>query len=90
MVTFLGHLGSPKSGQKWSGPKVVSADITMANWRRLVPTDLSADLQKMSHIVRCSDVKKYITDQVGLRLCHDQKRPKSDPNGVKPMKYEPR
>ena len=34
------------------------ADITMTNCsRRLVPTDLSADLQKMSHIVRYSDVK---------------------------------
>ena len=32
------------------------AYTTMANClRRLVPTNLSADLQKMSHIVRCSD-----------------------------------
>ena len=32
------------------------ADTTMANClRRIVPIDLSADLQKMSHIVRCSD-----------------------------------
>ena len=36
-------------------------------------------------IVRFSDVKKYTIDQVGLRLCYDQKRPKRDPNGVKPM-----
>ena len=44
----------------------------MANClRRLVPTDLSADLQ---HIVRYSDVKKYVIDQVGLWLCYDQKR----------------
>ena len=39
----------------------------------------------MSHIVCCSDVKKYIIDQVGLRLCYDQERSQSDPNGVKPM-----
>ena len=52
------------------------ADITMANClRRLVPTDLCADLQKMSHIVRYGDVKKYIIDQVGLQLCYDQQRP---------------
>ena len=44
------------------------ADITMANClRRLVPPDLSADFQKMSHIVRYGDVKRYIIDQVGLR-----------------------
>ena len=62
------------------------ADIAMANClRRLVPLDLSAHLQKMSHLVRYSDVKKYIIDQVGLRLCHDQEHPKSDPNWVKPM-----
>ena len=62
------------------------ADIIMANClRRLVPTDLHADLQKMSHIVRYSDVKKYIIDQVGLRQCYDQKSPTGDPNGVKPM-----
>ena len=36
-------------------------------------------------IVRYSDVKKYTIDQVGLRLCYDQTRPKRDPNGVKPM-----
>ena len=60
------------------------ADITMANClRRLVPADLSADLR---HIVRYSDVKKrYIIDQVGLRLCYDQKRAKGDPHGAKPM-----
>ena len=41
----------------------------MANClRRLLPTDLSADIQKMSHIVRYSDVKRYVIDQVGLRL----------------------
>ena len=58
----------------------------MANClRRMVLPDLSTDLQKMLHIVRDSDVRKYFIDQVGLRLCHDQKRPKSDPNGVKPM-----
>ena len=52
------------------------ADITMASClRRWVPTDLSADLQKMSHII----------DQVGLRLCYDEMRPKSDPNGIKAM-----
>ena len=62
------------------------ADITMANClRRLVPTDLSADQQKMSHMVRCSDVKKNIIGQVGLRLCNDRKRSKCDPNCVKPM-----
>ena len=62
------------------------ADITMANClERLVPSDLSGDIQKMSHIVRYSDVKRYIIDQVGLRLCYDQERPKSVPNGVKPM-----
>ena len=62
------------------------ADITMVNClRRLVPVDLNADLQKMSHIVRYGDVKKYLIDQVGLRLCYDQKRSKGDPNG-----YEPR
>ena len=62
------------------------ADITVANClRRVVLRDLSPDLQKMSHIVRDSDVRKYFLDQVGLRLCHDQKRPKSDPNDVKPM-----
>ena len=45
------------------------ADITMANFlRRLLPADLSADLEKMSHIARCRDVKKCIIDQVGLRL----------------------
>ena len=61
------------------------ADITMANClRRLVHPHLSADFQKMSHIVGCCDVN-YIIDQVGLRLCHDQERPKSEPNGVKPM-----
>ena len=61
------------------------ADITMANClRRLVPPDLSAEPQKVSHIVRYSDVKKYIIDQVGLRLCYDQKRQKGDPNGVEP------
>ena len=59
------------------------ADITMASCLgRWVSTDLSADLQKMSHIVRCSDVKRYIIDHVGLRLCYVEKRPKSDPNGV--------
>ena len=62
------------------------ADIAMANClRRLVPVDLSADHQKMTHIVRYSDVKKYINYQVGLRLRYDRKRPKSDPTGVKPM-----
>ena len=62
------------------------ADITIANClRRLVPADLSADLQKMSHFVSYIDVKKYIIDQVGLRLCHDQIRSKGDPNGVQPM-----
>ena len=62
------------------------ADITMANcWRRLVPTDQSADQQKTSHMVRCSDVKKNIIGQVGLRLCNDQNRSKGDPNCVKPM-----
>ena len=50
------------------------ADITMANsLRRLVPADQPADQQKMSHMVRCSDVKKNIIGQVGLRLCNDQK-----------------
>ena len=35
------------------------ADITMANcFRRLVHPHLSADFHKMSHIVRCCDVKK--------------------------------
>ena len=34
------------------------ADSTMANClRRIVPTNLSADLQKMSHIVRYSDLQ---------------------------------
>ena len=65
---------------------VRAADITMTNClRRLVHLVLSADLHKMSHIVRRSNVKRYIIDQVGLRLRHDQERPKSDPNGVKPM-----
>ena len=37
------------------------ADITMANClRRLVPANVSADLQKMSHFVSYIDVKKYI------------------------------
>ena len=36
-------------------------------------------------IVRYSDVKKYTIDQVGLRLCYDQRLPKRDPNGVKPV-----
>ena len=45
-----------KEHVKDSGCEV--ADITMANClRQLVPTDLSADLQKMSRIVCCSDVK---------------------------------
>ena len=49
------------------------ADITMANClRRLVPIDLSADLQMMSHIVRYSNVKRYIIDQAGLQQCYDQ------------------
>ena len=62
------------------------ANITMATGvRRLVPADLNADLEKMSHIVRYSDVKKYIIDQVRSRPCYDQKRTKSDPIGVKPM-----
>ena len=62
------------------------ADITMANClRRLVDPCLSADFLKMSHTVRCCNVKKNIIDQVGLRLCHDQERPKGEPNGVKPL-----
>ena len=61
-------------------------DITMARClRRRVPTDWFADLQKMSHAVLYSDVKKYIIDHVGLRLCYDQNRSKADPTGVKPM-----
>ena len=39
----------------------------------------------LQSIVRYSNVNKYTIDQVGLRLCYDQKRPKRDPNGVKPM-----
>ena len=62
------------------------ADITMANClRRLVPTDLYADLQKMSHIVLYSDVKRYIIDQVGLRICHDSRRQKLEHQGPVPM-----
>ena len=62
-----------KEHVKDTGCEVV--DITMSNCLiRLVPTDLSADLQKMLHIVRYTDLKKYIIDQVGSRLCHDQKR----------------
>ena len=62
------------------------ADITMASClRRLVPTDLSADIQKKSRIVRYSALKWYIINQVGLRLCYDQIRPKNVPNGVEPM-----
>ena len=73
-----------KEHVKDSGCEV--AESTMASClRRLVPTALYQDLQKMSHIVRYSDAKKYIIDQVGLRLCYDQKRSKGDPHGVKPM-----
>ena len=62
------------------------ADITMANClRRLVPTDLYADLQKMSHIVLYSDVKRYIIDQVGLRICHNSRRQKLEHQGPVPM-----
>ena len=62
------------------------ADITMANClRRLVPTDLYADLQKMSHIVLYSDIKRYIIDQVGLRICHDPRRQKLEHQGPVPM-----
>ena len=58
-------------------------DITMANWlRRLVPTESPCRAEVVSHR-RYSDVKKYIIDQVGLRLCNDQKRQNCDPNGVK-------
>ena len=62
------------------------ADITMANClRRLVPTDLYADLQKMSHIVLYSDVKRYIIDQVGLRICHGSRRQKLEHQGPVPI-----
>ena len=59
------------------------AFITFANcWRRLAPKEVFVGLQKMSNVVTYCDVKKYIIDQVGLRMCTCQKRQRADPNGV--------
>ena len=46
------------------------AEVTTADYSgRRVPTGLSADLQKMSHIVRCSDVKKVHYRPSGVVDC---------------------
>ena len=63
-------------------PRMEKWEAALANClRRLVPTDLYADLQNMSHIVLYSDVKRYIIDQVGLRICHDPRRQKIEHQG---------
>ena len=62
------------------------SDTTMANCLRiLVPTDLYADLQQMSHIVSYSGVKRYIVDQVSLHICRDPSRQKLEHQGPASM-----
>ena len=73
--TFLKEHAKDKG---WTSPWRIAQDV----WYPLI---LHADLQKMSHIVFHSDVKKYSIDQFGLRLRYDRKRSQADLIGVKPM-----